>query len=163
MKKTNAMRILDSMKIPYEAKEYDDDEEHALELGAAGRTAEKLGIPPESVFKTIVMRTDSKEVCVFCQNALSKINLKKARNVSGAKEINPVKPDELISLTGYVRGGCSPLGMKRQFRTFIDSSALNLEKICVSAGVRGLQLILKPADLIKASAAETCDLILQEE
>ena len=94
---------------------------------------------------------------------MSKINLKKARNVSGAKEINPVKPDELLSLTGYVRGGCSPLGMKRQFRTFIDSSALNLEKICVSAGVRGLQLILKPADLIKASAAETCDLILQEE
>ena len=163
MKKTNAMRILDSMKIPYEAKEYDDDEEHALELGAARRTAEKLGIPPESVFKTIVMRTDSKEICVFCQNALSKINLKEARNVSGAKEINPVKPDELLSLTGYVRGGCSPLGMKRQFRTFIDSSALNLEKICVSAGVRGLQLILKPADLIKASAAETCDLILQEE
>jgi len=73
MKKTNAMRILDSMKIPYEAKEYDDDEEHALELGAAGRTAGKLGIPPESVFKTIVMRTDSKEICVFCQNALSKI------------------------------------------------------------------------------------------
>ncbi len=163
MKKTNAMRILDSLKIHYEAKEYDDDGEHPLESGAAERTAEKLGIPPESVFKTIVMRTDSKEICVFCQNALSKINLKKARNVSGAKEINPVKPDELLSLTGYIRGGCSPLGMKRQFRTFIDSSALNLEKICVSAGVRGIQLILSPADLIKASNAEPCDLILQQE
>ena len=161
MKKTNAMRILDSKKIPYEAKEYDDDGEHVLERGAAENTAKKLGINPESVFKTIVMRTDTREICVFCQNALHEINLKKARNACGAKEINPVKPEELLALTGYVRGGCSPLGMKKQFRTFIDSSVMNLEKVCVSAGVRGQQLILAPADLVKATGAEVCDLELE--
>ena len=161
MKKTNAMRILDSKKIAYEAKEYDDDGEHVLERGAAENTARKLGINPESVFKTIVMRTDTKEVCVFCQNALHEINLKKARNACGAKEINPVKPEELLALTGYVRGGCSPLGMKKQFRTFIDSSVMNLEKVCISAGVRGQQLILAPEDLVKACGAEVCDLELE--
>lgn len=160
MKKTNAMRILDSMKIAYEVKSYDDDREHALEHGAAEKTAEKIGISPESVFKTIVMRTDSKEICVFCQSAIHEINLKKARNVSGAKEISPVKQDELLALTGYVRGGCSPLGMKRKFRTFIDESVLNLEKVCVSAGIRGEQLILNPLDLLKATDAQTCDLVL---
>lgn len=160
MKKTNAMRILDSMKIAYEVKSYDDDGEHDLEHGAAEKTAEKLGINPESVFKTIVMRTDSKEICVFCQSAIHEINLKKARNVSGAKEISPVKQDELLALTGYVRGGCSPLGMKRKFRTFIDESVLNLEKVCVSAGIRGEQLILNPLDLVKATDAQTCDLVL---
>ena len=161
MKKTNAMRILDSKKIPYEAKEYDDDGEHVLERGAAENTAKKLGVNPESVFKTIVMRTESKEICVFCQNALHEINLKKARNACGAKEINPVKPEELLSLTGYVRGGCSPLGMKKQFRTFIDSSVMNVDKVCISAGVRGQQLILAPEDLVKATGAEVIDLELE--
>ena len=158
MKKTNAMRILDGLKIPYEAKEYDDDGEHKLEKGAAEKTAEKLGIPPESVFKTIVMKTETKEVVVFCQNALHEISLKKARAASGAKEVTPVKQDELLPLTGYVRGGCSPLGMKRKFRTFIDQSALEQEVIHVSAGVRGLQLCLKPQDLIKAADASVADL-----
>ena len=161
MKKTNAMRILDSKKIPYEAKEYDDDGEHELELGAAARTAEKVGVEPRMVFKTIVMRTDTKEICVFMQNALSQINLKKARAACGAKEVTSVKPEELLALTGYVRGGCSPLGMKKQYRTFIDESALSCEKICISAGVRGQQLILSPADLVKATGAVTCDLILE--
>lgn len=160
MKKTNAMRILDSMKIPYESKEYEDDSEHPLEHGAAGKTAEKLGINPECVFKTIVMRTDSKEICVFVQSASHEINLKKARSISGAKEVSPVKQEELLPLTGYVRGGCSPIGMKKKFRTFIDKSILNHEKIAVSAGVRGEQLIMNPEDLIKATGATVCDLIL---
>lgn len=161
MKKTNAMRILDSKKIKYEAKEYDDDGEHALELGAAARTAEKLGVDPKTVFKTIVMRTESKEICVFLQNATGEINPKKARNACGAKEIASVKPDELLGLTGYIRGWCSPLGMKKQYRTFIDQSAMECEKICVSAGVRGQQLILAPADLVSACGATVCDLSLE--
>ncbi|MBQ1948957.1 MAG: Cys-tRNA(Pro) deacylase [Treponema sp.] len=161
MKKTNAMRILDTLKIKYEAKEYDDDGEHPLAKGAAGRTAEKLGIDPKTVYKTIVMRTDTKELCVFLQSSLHEINLKKARNAAGCKEINPVKPEELLALTGYVRGGCSPLGMKKKFRTFIDSSALENETISVSAGVRGQQLSLAPQDLIKACEAEATDLILE--
>lgn len=161
VKKTNAIRILETLKIPYEAKAYDDDGEHPLSKGAAGRTAEKLGIDPASVYKTIVMRTDTKELCVFLQSSLHEINLKKARNAAGCKEISPIKPEELLSATGYVRGGCSPLGMKKKLRTFIDSSAMNLEKIHISAGIRGMQLSIAPADLVKACDATVVDLILE--
>lgn len=160
IKKTNAIRILENLKIPYEAKEYDDDSEHPLAKGAAGRTAEKLGVDPSTVYKTIVMRTETKELCVFLQSSLHEINLKKARNAAGCKDINPIKPEELLAATGYVRGGCSPLGMKKKLRTFIDSSALELEKINISAGVRGMQLTLAPQDLVKACDAEVVDLIL---
>ena len=100
MKKTNAMRILDGAHIFYETKEYPDDGEHVLERGAAEKIAVELGIDPAAVFKTIVMRTESKECVVFCQSALHEINLKKARNACGAKEVSPVKPEELLQLTG---------------------------------------------------------------
>ncbi len=160
MKKTNAMRILEKMGIPYTTASYDDDGEHVLSKGAAEKTAEKLGIDPSTVFKTIVMRSDSKEIFVFLQNALTEINLKKARAATGAKEITPVKPEELLALTGYVRGGCSPLGMKKQFKTFIDKSALECEKIHISAGVRGEQICILPEDLAKACEAEIIDLKL---
>ena len=161
MKKTNAMRILEKLGLEYTTASYDDDGEHVLSKGAAGKTAEKLGIDPRTVFKTIVMRSDSKEIFVFLQNALTEINLKKARAATGAKEITPVKPEELLALTGYVRGGCSPLGMKKQFRTFIDKSALECPKIHISAGVRGGQICIKPEDLIKACGAKTVDLKLE--
>ncbi|WP_407436792.1 Cys-tRNA(Pro) deacylase [Treponema sp.] len=160
MKKTNAMRILDKAGIPYKAEEYDDDGEHELEHGAASRTAEKLGVNPDQVFKTIVFKSESKEVLVFCQSAVHEINEKKARNAAGVKSVTPVKQDELLALTGYIRGGCSPIGMKKQYRTFIDSSVMNLNEVCVSAGARGVQLKLAPADLVKASNAEVCDLVL---
>ncbi|EID84926.1 ybaK/ebsC protein [Treponema sp. JC4] len=160
MKKTNAMRILEGLKIPYEAKEYEDDVDHVLEKGAAGRMAEKLGVSPEMVFKTIVMRTESREICVFCQSAVNEINLKKARQAAGCKEINPVKPEELLALTGYIRGGCTPIGMKKQFRTFIDESIMSQDKVCVSAGQRGMQITLAPADLIRACKGQVCDLKL---
>lgn len=159
--KTNAMRILEKLGIAYEALAYDDDGEHALAKGAAEMTAQKIGVDPATVFKTIVMRSDSKEIFVFLQNALHEINLKKARAASGAKEIAPVKPEELLALTGYVRGGCSPLGMKKQFKTFIDNSALACEKIHISAGVRGTQLCLAPQDLAKACGGEFVDLLLE--
>ena len=158
--KTNAMRILDGLKIPYETSSYDDDGEHELPKGAALRLAEKIGVQPECVFKTIVMRTENKEICVFCQSAVSEINLKKARNAAGCKEISPVKPEELLGLTGYIRGGCSPLGMKRKFRTFIDETVLLCDFICISGGQRGIQIKLKPDDLIKACNAVVCDLEL---
>ena len=160
-KKTNAMRILESAKIPYETSSYDDDGEHVLERGAAEALAAKLGISPNCVYKTIVMRTETKEVVVFCQSAVHEINLKKARQACGAKEVSPVKPDELLALTGYVRGGCSPLGMRKKYRTFIDQSLTSHEKVYVSAGVRGCQLILKPEDLLKATGATLVDLVLE--
>ena len=158
--KTNAMRILDGLKIPYDVSTYEDDGEHELAKGAALRLAEKIGVEPECVFKTIVMRTETKEVCVFCQSAVSEINLKKARTIAGCKEISPVKPEELLGLTGYIRGGCSPLGMKRKFRTFIDETVLLCDFVCISGGQRGVQIKLKPDDLIKACDAVVCDLEL---
>lgn len=158
--KTNAMRILESAGIPFEVREYDDDGEHVLEKGAAIRLAEKLCLEPESVFKTIVMRTDTKEICVFCQSAVCEINLKKARNAVRCKEINPVKPEELLGLTGYIRGGCTPIGMKKKFRTFIDEMILLCDKVCVSGGQRGVQIQLKPEDLIRVTDAVVCDLEL---
>ena len=158
--KTNAMRILESAGIPYTSSTYDDDGEHVLEKGAALRLAEKIGVDPTTVFKTIVMRTENKEICVFCQSAVSEINLKKARQAAGCKEINPVKPEELLSLTGYIRGGCSPIGMKRKFRTFIDETVILYDEICISGGQRGLQIKIKPDDLIKITEATVVDLEL---
>lgn len=160
MKKTNAMRILDGLKIKYEVLSYDDDGEHELSRGAASNTAAKLGIDPAACFKTIVMRNESKQLFVFCQSAEHEINLKKARNACSSKEINPVKPEELLALTGYIRGGCSPIGMKRKFPTFIDESAMLHEYIYVSAGMRGEQLKIAPADLAKACDAQMVDLVL---
>ena len=161
MKKTNAMRILDGLKIKYETLSYEDDGEHELSRGAAENIAAKLGINPAACFKTIVMRNESKQIFVFCQSAIHEINLKKARNASASKEINPVKPDELLALTGYIRGGCSPLGMKNTFPTFIDQTALDFEKIYISAGVRGQQIVISPADLVKATDAQSVDLVLE--
>ncbi len=162
MKKTNAMRILDSSKISYDTKGYADDGEHELERGAAEELAKKLGIPVECVYKTIVMRAETKEILVFCQSAVSEINLKKARTAAGVKDVAPVKPDELLALTGYIRGGCSPVGMKRKYRTFIDSSVLNHEKVYISAGVRGQQIIIAPKDLVTVTQATVTDLVLEK-
>lgn len=156
------MRILEQAKIPFEISEYDDDGEHVLEKGAAVRMAEKIGADPATVFKTIVMRTETKEICVFCQSALSEINLKKARAAAGCKEINPVKPEELLGLTGYIRGGCTPIGMKKKFRTFIDETVILYDKICISGGQRGVQIKLAPDDLIKITEATVIDLELEK-
>lgn len=156
-KKTNAMRILESHGIPFNTTSYEVDEEH---LDAVTASA-KLGIDPNRVFKTIVMRTDSNEICVFCVPANSEVNLKKARFASGAKEIGPVRPTELLGLTGYVRGGCSPLGMKKKYRTFIDETVILHETVYVSAGVRGTQLVLDPESLVSSADATVCDLALE--
>ena len=155
-KKTNAMRILESKNIPFQCASYEVDEEHLDAVTAAG----KLGLAPDRVFKTIVMRTESSEICVFCVPANVEVNLKKARAASGAKEINPVKPAELLALTGYVRGGCSPVGMKKHFRTFIDETVILHDTVYVSAGMRGEQLVLAPENLVKATGATVCDLNL---
>ena len=160
MKKTNAMRILDGLSVEYEAVEYEDDVEHELARGAAVRLAEKLGVAPETVFKTIVMRTDTKEICVFCQSAENEINLKKERQAAGCKEIAPVKQEELLGLTGYIRGGCTPIGMKRKYRTFIDETVILYDKVCISGGQRGVQIKIKPDDLIRVTEAIVIDLEL---
>lgn len=160
MTKTNAMRILDGLKIPYSVHEYNDDGEHILKKGVAKETAQKLSLDPNKVFKTIVMTNEEGENIVFCQNALHEINLKKARAASKSNEITILKEDKLLSVTGYVRGGCSPIGMKKHLRTFIDESAKSFDTIFISAGVRGKQLEIAPSDLQKVTSATFCDLVL---
>ncbi|MCQ2613697.1 MAG: Cys-tRNA(Pro) deacylase [Treponemataceae bacterium] len=135
-KKTNAMRILEAAGIPYSTKTYEVD----LENLDAIHASQSAGLPPEQVFKTIVMRNERNEIYVFCVPATTTVNLKKVRSLTSSKEIGPVKPTELLGLTGYIRGGCSPLGMKKKFPTFIDETAVLFDEIYVSAGVRGEQI-----------------------
>lgn len=153
MKKTNAMRILESMGIEYEVLSYDWDEEH-LDAVHASQTA---GLLPQQVFKTIVMQDDSKNVYVFCLPADFSVSLKKARTLTGSKNIDLIKLTQLQDLTGYVRGGCSPLGMKKHYPTFVEELAQLEEYIFVSAGQRGLQLKLRPEDLVRAANATFAD------
>ncbi len=152
-KKTNAMRILDGLGIKYSVTGYDVDPDNLDALSAAS----KLGVSPEKIFKTIVMRNDKNLIFVFCVSAESEVNLKKARAVSGSREIKPVRMTELLGLTGYIRGGCSPIGMKRKYPLFIDETATLFEEIYISAGIRGRQLILSPDDLIKATEGTFAD------
>ncbi|MDY0288365.1 MAG: Cys-tRNA(Pro) deacylase [Sphaerochaeta sp.] len=153
MKKTNAMRILDSLGIGYEVLTYEWDEEHLDAVHASSSS----GIPSEQVFKTIVMQNSDNEVFVFCLPADFSVSLKKAREVTGSKEIDLIKIEDLLPLTGYMRGGCSPLGMKRRFPIFVEELALLHDHIYVSAGLRGLELKIDPVDLVKAAGASFAD------
>lgn len=155
-KKTNAMRILENLHIPYQTREYPCDGEFSDAVTVAAQT----GIPCEQVFKTIIMRNERKELYVFCVSADCEVNLKKARALTSSKEITPVKPTELLALTGYIRGGCSPLGMKKKYPTYFDETAELFDFIAVSAGVRGMQILAAPTALCAASDAQFADLTL---
>ena len=152
-KKTNAMRILDGLGIKYSVTGYDVDPDNLDALSAAS----KLGVSPEKIFKTIVMRNEKNLIFVFCVSAETEVNLKKARAVSDSKEIKPIKMTVLLQITGYIRGGCSPIGMKKKFPLFIDETATLFDEIYVSAGIRGRQLILNPYDLAKAAEGTFAD------
>ena len=152
-KKTNVMRILDKEKISYETKSYDYDEDNLSGVHAAA----ELGYDPDMVFKTIVTHGDKTGPVVFCLPSEKEIDLKAAARVSGNKSVEMIHVKELPGLTGYLRGGCSPIGMKKQYPTFIDSTASDFEKIYVSAGQRGLQLCLDPRELAAFVGAELCD------
>lgn len=156
VKKTNAMRILESQNIDYQVKEYEFDENHI----DAVSVAEKSGIAKEQVFKTIVMRNESNEVFVFCVPSTTEVNPKKIRTLTKSKDIAPVKQTELLGLTGYIRGGCSPLGMKKKYKTYIDETAILFDWISVSAGQRGLQLLVNAEKLASAADAEFAELTL---
>ena len=153
--KTNAMRILENLSIPYTIHTYEWDEEHLDAIHAS----ESAVLDPEKVYKTIVMRNSDNQIFVFCLPAEFEISLKKARAVTGSKDIDLIKTTELLSLTGYIRGGCSPLGMKKHYRTFISELAALEDTIYVSGGQRGIQLELKPDDLLKAADASYEDFI----
>ncbi|MDY4512637.1 MAG: Cys-tRNA(Pro) deacylase [Paludibacteraceae bacterium] len=151
-KKTNAARLLDAHNIPYELIPYDAGE---VELGAV-HVAEQIGEPIERVFKTLVLRGD-KNGCFVCVVPGDKeVDLKLAAKVSGNKSCSLIPVKDLLGLTGYIRGGCSPIGMKKHFPTYIHDTCRQFPFIYVSAGMRGLQLRIAPDDLVRAAEAEVC-------
>jgi Cys-tRNA(Pro)/Cys-tRNA(Cys) deacylase len=153
--KTNALRILDAKGITYETQLYEVDESDL-----SGETvARKIGQNPDEVFKTLVAQGASRQIFVFCIPVTAELQLKKAAHAAGEKAIEMVKVNDLLGLTGYIRGGCSPIGMKKQFPTFIDETAQIFDKLYVSAGVRGMQVRLSPDDLLSATGAVFADLI----
>ena len=155
--KTNAMRILDGLGLGYEVLEYPISDETNEDI--ALYSARVLGLEPEVVYKTIIMENSSREHFVFCLPAGFSISLKKARAVTGSAEVDLMKTDKLLALTGYVRGGVSPLGMKRRFPTFICDLAQLEEYVYVSGGLRGVSLKIKPQDLAKACDASFSDFV----
>ena len=158
MNKTNAMRILDKAKINYGLQEYVVDENDLSGV----HVAEQIGQDPETVFKTLVARGEKRGIVVFCIPVNREIDLKKAAKAIGDKKIEMVHVKELLGLTGYIRGGCSPVGMKKKYPTFFHNSAVGHEKIAVSAGVRGCQLIIEPNVLIKFTEAVEADLCKED-
>ena len=154
MTKTNALRLITQAGIPHRTASYDFD---AHDLSGA-KAAAAIGMPPEQVFKTLVARGDKTGVVVFCIPVLCTLDLKKAAKVSGNKKVEMVHMNELLPLTGYIRGGCSPIGMKKTYPTFIDETAELFDEIAVSAGARGQQILLAPGDLINYVPMTSCDL-----
>ena len=151
--KTNVMRVLDGKKIAYDSHTYEPD---ATMSGA--QIAGILGEPAEKVFKTLVTQGKSGAYYVFVVPVESELDLKKAAKAAGEKAVSMIKQKDLLPLTGYVHGGCSPIGMKKQFPTFIHETAPDLDKIFVSAGKVGFQIELAPADLIKAAGCRLADI-----
>ena len=151
MTKTNAMRLLDAAGIPYRTAEYEYDEADLSGLHAA----EQLDMPAEQVFKTLVTRGDRTGILVFCIPVTDELDLRRAAAVSGNTKLELIHVKELLPLTGYVRGGCSPIGMKKKYPTYIDETCVLFDEIAVSAGMRGEQIILDPADLARFVDAGT--------
>ena len=154
IQKTNAMRLLDSAGLKYEMASYDYD---GSDLSGVHAAAE-LGVSPEIVFKTLVTRGDGNAFFVFVIPVAESLDLKKAAKVSGNKRIEMIHVKEILDITGYIRGGCSPIGMKKEYPTYIDETAQLYEKIYFSAGKRGVQIILDPEELAGVTGGIFVDL-----
>lgn len=152
--KTNALRLLDQAHIHYETKEYDYDDEHL----SGDHVLSQVDMQRDEVYKTLVLK-GTKDYLVCCIPVLEEIDLKKLAKVSGNKSVEMVHQKDLLNLTGYIRGGCSPIGMKKKFTTYFQEDIILQEKIAVSAGKRGLQVILKPDDLINVVQGKCVDVI----
>lgn len=155
VQKTNAMRILDKNKIDYNALTYDCSDGHIDGVSVA----EKTGQAPETVYKTLVTIGGSKELYVFVIPVLEELDLKKGAKAAGEKKIEMIHVKDINKLTGYIRGGCSPIGMKKNYKTFIQKEGLDLEKIVFSGGKIGLQIEMNPKDIEKAIRVEFLDII----
>ena len=154
MAKTYVIRILEAAKVDHSTHNYEvGDELDAVTV------ANKVGVDPDTVFKTLVAHGDKNGINVFVIPGSYELDLKKAASASGNKKVEMIKMKELLPLTGYIRGGCSPIGMKKQFPTFIDETSQLFDQIYISAGVRGTQVKLNSDDLLELVNAEYADLI----
>lgn len=156
MKKTNAMRELDKNKIKYNFIEYEVDEN---DLGAIA-VAIKTGQDITKIFKTLVLLNEKREMLVACIPGSDTIDLKKLAKVAGDKKVEMLEMKELFNMTGYIRGGCSPIGIKKRHKTYIHQSALNKDTIFVSGGMRGIQIEINPQELIKYLNMTVGDIIV---
>lgn len=155
IQKTNAARLLDVLGIPYTLHSADIDESDL----SASYMAQALGVPADIVYKTLVARGDKNGVFLACIMATDALNLKKAAKATGNKSVVMVPLKEVLPLTGYIRGGCSPVGTRKPYPVYIDETAILHEHIYVSAGHRGVQLCLQPDDLIKAVQGHYAELV----
>ena len=153
--KTNAARILDRLKINYKIEAYKVDPDDL----SAVHVAKETGMDIKTVFKTLVVRSDKNDIVMACIPGGDELSLKKLAHAAGHKKMEMIHLKELQPLTGYIRGGCSPLGAKKEYPVFIDESALQWEQIAISAGKRGEQIIIAPKDLISAVHATAAPLI----
>ena len=152
--KTNAMRQLDAARIKYTPMEYEVDENDLSGV----KIAHQIGLPEEQVFKTLTAMGDKTGAVVFVIPCHMELDLKKCAVASGNKRVELVAVKELLALTGYIRGGCSPIGMKKKFPTYFDESAILYDEITVSAGVKGCQLLLSSGDVVRFTDAKLADL-----
>lgn len=155
IQKTNAMRILDSNRLSYEVLSY----AHGTEPVAGLAVAKQLQEDPEQVFKTLVTVANTKEYIVFVIPVAYELHLKKCAKAASVKSVEMIHVKDINKLTGYVRGGCSPIGMKKQFRTFVHESCTQLPAMMFSGGKIGVQIKMQPDDLLKLIHAETADII----
>lgn len=153
--KTNAVRLVEQAKIPCKEAFYEFDENDLN----GNHAAKAIGFPPEQVFKTLVARGERTGINVFCIPVCCELDLKKAAKAAGDKNMEMIHVKELLGLTGYIRGGCSPVGMKRKFPTFFDETCILWDEIAVSAGARGHQMIVPPEALAELVDATLSDLI----
>jgi Cys-tRNA(Pro)/Cys-tRNA(Cys) deacylase len=154
IKKTNACRALDALQLAYELRTYEVDESDL----SAETAAKKLGLPNEQVWKTLCLRADDRSVILAVVPAGYELDLKKLAKAAGQRAVAPVALKELTDLTGYIRGGVTALACKKPYPTFIDETALLFDRISVSAGQRGLQIVIDPHDYVTATQATTADI-----
>lgn len=154
--KTNAVRLVQQAGIPCQEAFYEFDENDLN----GNHAAEAIGYPAEQVFKTLVARGFKRGILVFCIPVCCELDLKKAAKAAGDKSVELIPVKELLATTGYIRGGCSPIGMKKKYPTYFDEVCLLFDKIAVSAGERGHQMILPPAALVDLIDAELVDIIV---
>lgn len=152
--KTNVMRLLDAAGIPYRPQEYEVDEKDLSGVHVAA----SIGQDVDTVFKTLVLKGEKTGYLVFCIPVAEELDLKKAAKAAGDKKVEMLPMKELLPVTGYIRGGCSPMGMKKKFPTYIEETAELFDAIAVSAGIRGAQVILNPEDLCRYIGAVFADL-----